>query len=235
MKILFSILIPVLLIAIGFFAFRFVVQSYREKWAPDMIYAIWIENMEVAAKSSNGKKWDDDGSAPDLVASMVWRDNVVLKTAEASNTLLARWERTAVQLSDLLKSNFSPTELENIARVRGEGSEILTIEVRDVDILSTDWVGAISIPCGLLSVGKNRVVVDSPDSGIRSFTLRVTRDDQLQGGKLPEAESVISVGFIVMSKPEDEAPGAVEVREVGKQLESGAKFLKGLFEKEGGE
>jgi hypothetical protein len=229
MKIALSILIPLTLVVGGFIGFRFISENRREVWSQEKVHAVWIEDMEVMPKSSSGKPWDEDGSAPDLVASVAWRDNVVLKTPEASNTLLARWERTAVQISDLLKTNLSPTELENIARVRAGDSELLIIEVRDVDILSTEWVGAVSIPCGLLSVGKNRVVVDNPDSGIRSFTLRVALDDHLQKGRVPDEETVIEQGFLVMAQPVEEVPGAVEVREVGKQLESGAKFLKGLF------
>lgn len=229
MKIALSILIPLTLVVGGFIGFRLVSENRREGWNQEVVYAIWIEDMEVAPKSANGRLWDEDGSAPDLVASLAWRDNVILKTPEASNTLLARWERTAVQISNLLKTNFSPTELENIARVRAGDSEPLIIEARDVDILSTEWVGAVSIPCGLLSVGKNRVVVDHPDSGIRSFTLRVVPDDQFQKGKVPDQETVIDQGFLVMAQLVEEVPGAVEVREVGKQLESGAKFLKGLF------
>ena len=235
MKILLSILIPVALIATGFIGYRLLVINSVEKWDANSTHAVWIEEMEVSAKPLRSGKWDDDGSAPDLVASLAWRDNVVLKTPEASNPLLPHWERTAVQLTDLFKSNFSPTELENIARIRGEGSELLTIEAQDVDILSTEWAGAISIPCSALSVGKNKIVVNSPDSGIRSITLRVATQENLQRGQISDKETTITEGVMIQERPHQDAPGAVEVREVGKQLESGAKFLKSLFDKGDGE
>jgi len=230
MKILLSFLIPLVLAVAGFVAYRVASGLYDPAWDEDKVYAVWIEDMEVAARPSGDGKWDDDGSGPDLVASLEWRDNLVLKTPEASNTLLARWERTAVQLSDLLKSNFSPTELENIARIRANGSEALVIEARDVDLLSTQWIGGISIPCGSLKLGKNRISVGHPDSGIRAVTLRVAAEENLQRGEVPDCEFEVFEGVAVLTKPVEDAPGAVEVREVGKQLESGAKFLKGLFE-----
>jgi hypothetical protein len=37
-----------------------------------------------------------------------------------------------------------------------------------------------------------------------------------------------------MSPPVRETPGAVEVQEVGKQIEKGVNFLKGIFGGEGG-
>jgi len=235
MKILLSILIPIFLIVTGFVTYRLIVGNHIEKWDANSTHAVWIEDMEVSAKPLSAGKWDDDGSAPDLVASLSWRDNVVLKTPEASNTLLPHWERTSIQLSDLLKSNFSPTELENIARIRATSDELLTIEARDVDILSTEWVGAISVPFGALSVGKNKILVNSPDSGIKSITLRIANQENLQRGQIPEKETTIKESVIILAKPVEDKPGAVEVREVGKQLESGAKFLKSLFDKGSGE
>ena len=231
MKIAYSLLIPLILIATGFSAYRLIAGLSSETWQPDKVYAVWIEEAEVAAQSTKGR-WDDDGSAPDLVASLQWRGNTVLKTPEAPNTLLAHWERTALQLANLIKGKFSPTELENIARIRAEQSENLTIEVRDVDILSTEWVGAVSIPCGALKTGKNIILVNSPDCQLRSVVLRVEDAERLKNGCLEDSTNTISEQVAVIDEPVADKPSAVEVHEVGKQLESGAKFLRNLFNSE---
>ena len=228
-----AILIPLILIFVGFAGYKLVSENWNEKWNPEQIYAVWIEDVEVAPKKGDGQ-WDSDGSAPDLVASLSWRGNTVLKTSEAPNTILAKWDRTAIQLSSLLKAKISPNELENVARIRAGKDEAITIEVQDVDVLQTEWIGGVSIACGDLRPGKNLVVVNDAACGVRAFTLRLAKVDDLESGRMPERVYKVTEGFVVMSPPVRETPGAVEVQEVGKQIEKGVNFLKGIFGGEGG-
>ena len=224
-----AILFPLILIALGFLGYQLVAMSWHESWNPEPIYAVWIEDVEVAPQKSNGMQWDEDGSAPDLVASLSWRGNTVLKTTEAPNTLLAKWDRTAIQLANLLKTKISPTELENIARIRAPKDEALTVEVHDVDVLSAEWVGGVSVSCGSLRAGKNLIVVNDPKCGIHSFNLHVEKCESLERGRVSSDLQKITEGIAVMAPPVRQAPGAVEVQEVNKQIEKGVNYLKNIF------
>lgn len=229
MKLFLSIIIPVALAGAGFLIYRIAVSAFPPVWDSEQVYAVWIEEAEVSPSATGDVRWDEDGSGPDLVASIEWLGNIVLKTPEASNTLVAHWERTALNLGDFLKADLSPTELENIARIRGTASDRIIIEIRDVDVLSTDWVAGISVPCGALAPGKNQISLNNSSCSLRSLTLRVVEVDKLTRGSLPERINPVQEGIVVLERPANDVPGAVEVREVGKQLESGAKFIRDLF------
>ena len=232
-RIIAALLIPLILIFMGYAGYKLVLENWNEEWNPEQIYAVWIEDVEVAPKKGEGQ-WDSDGSAPDRVASLNWRGNTVLKTSEAPNTILAKWDRTAIQLSSLLKAKISPNELENIARIRAAKDEALTIEVQDVDVLQTEWIGGVSVACGSLRPGRNLVLVNDPACGLHAFTLRTATSDELERGRVPEGLHKVTEGVVIMAPPVRETPGAVEVQEVGKQIEKGVNFLKGIFGGEGG-
>ena len=87
MKLFLSLLTVAVLLAAGFFGARLIRPVTEKSWDPTEVYAVWISGVEVAPTTPNGQPWNEDGTAPNLVATLSWRDTMLLETPEASHTL----------------------------------------------------------------------------------------------------------------------------------------------------
>ena len=117
MRYLAALLTTLILVMGGFFASHLLREKLTPNWDTNETYAIWIEGAEVSPDNPDGKQWHDDGTAPNLVATLTWRNNMLLETPESSNSLIAKWERTSIKIKDLMKTELAPNALEKVARV----------------------------------------------------------------------------------------------------------------------
>ena len=232
MKLLASILTTIVLIIAGFFASRLLIERLAPKWEPTETYAVWIEGTEVSPTNPEGNQWHDDGTAPNLVATLTWRNNMLLETPEASNALIAKWERTSIKLKDLIKTELAPNALEKVARVHAEPEELLAVEVRDRGMLSSQWIGAVTVPCGKLKPGQNTLFINDPKCGVRSITLQVVPSSILERScPLPQGIHQITEGIVTMSPPPEDAASTFSGSTAGKAIQQGVKAISDFFGK----
>jgi hypothetical protein len=226
MRFFAALLTTVILIAAGLFSSRLLMEKMAPKWEPDETYAIWIEGTEVTPTNPEGNQWHDDGTAPNLVATLTWRNNMLLETPEASNALIAKWDRTSIKLKDLMKTEVAPNALEKVARVHAGPEETLALEVRDRGLLSAKWIGAVTVPCGLLKPGQNTLLINDPKCGVRSITLQVVPSGTLEKSRpLPEAINQITNGMAVMSPPPANDATGFNSSTAGKVIQQGVKAI----------
>ena len=226
MRLLAALLTTLILVAGGFFASRFLSEKMVPKWEPTETYAVWIEGTEVSPTNPEGNQWHDDGTAPNLVATLSWRNNMLLETPEASNSLIAKWERTSIKLKDLMKSEFAPNALEKVARVHASPDEVLALEVRDRGMLSAKWIGAITVPCGKLKPGQNTLLINDPMCSVRSITLQVVPSGILEKSRpLPEGINQITNSIVVMIPPPADDASGFNSSTAGKAIQQGVKAI----------
>lgn len=230
MKTILSILAALALIAVGYFGVRAIKPLTEKKWDSSEVYAIWIKGVEVLPSMPDGHPWNEDGTAPNLVATISWRNTLLLETPEASHTLIARWDRTSVKLKEFLKTELSPNAMENVARIHGEPGEIVTVEVKDRGLIRSRWIGAVAIPCGDLRPGENEISLNDPKCSIRSLTMMVVPSSVLENnGQIPANQNHITQGITVMDPPPPDQAGDFKNSTVGKGLQEGIKALSGFL------
>ena len=232
MKTILSILTGLALIAVGYFGVKALKPLTEKKWEPSEVYALWIKGVEISPSMPDGCPWNDDGTAPNLVATLSWRNTLLLETPEASHTLIARWDRTSLRLKEFLKTQLSPNALENVARIHGESGELVAVEVKDRGLISSRWIGGLAIPCGVLRPGENEIIPNNPGCSIRSLTLMVVPSSVLENnGQVPRDSYHVTEGIAVMDPPPPDQSGDFKNSTVGKGLRAGIKVLSGLLNK----
>jgi hypothetical protein len=175
------------LIGLGYLAANLVATvGGGKRWDPELVYAVWCVSAEVAPHRPDGSLWDEDGSPPDPFAELIWRGNRVLESATSRNTLVASWGRSSLQLGDLLRMEFRPSDLDKVARIKADPSESVSVNVYDRDIFASELIGSVEILLGTLKHGINRVEVNDPRSGLRSVSLQIVPAETLEvGGQVP--------------------------------------------------
>jgi hypothetical protein len=233
MKLFLSLLTVAVLLAAGFFGARLLRPLTEKSWDPTDVYAVWISGIEVSSTMTDGQPWNEDGTAPNLVATLSWRDTMLLETPEASHTLIARWDRTAVKLKEFLKTELSPNAMENVARIHGKPDEIIAVEVKDRGLIGSRWVGAVTIPCGALKPGENELVPEDSKCSITSLTLTVAPSSVLEkNGQIPTDKHRITQGITKMDPPPPDETGDFKNSTVGKGIQEGIKAISGFLKKE---
>ena len=232
MKLLLSLLTVAILIAVGFFGANLLKLITEKPWDPSEVYAVWISGVEVSPTTPDGQSWNEDGTAPNLVATLSWRDTMLVETPEASHTLIARWDRTAVKLKEFLKTELSPNAMENVARIHARPEEIVAVEVKDRGMFSSRWIGALTIPCGALRPGENELVPQDPKCSIVSMTLMVVPSSVLEkNAQIVQQKHRVEQGISVMSPPPPDETGGFKNSTVGKGIQEGIKALSGFLKK----
>lgn len=174
------------LLVVGYLAAWLLSDLGGKGWDPEKVYAVWCVSAEVAPARADGAPWDEDGSPPDLSAEVIWRGNRVLESATSRNTLVASWDRSSLQLVDLLRTEFRPGDLDKIARIKAGSSESITLNVYDRDIFGSELIGTANVTLGILRNGVNRVEMRDLQSGLRSVSLQVVPAEILEaGGQVP--------------------------------------------------
>jgi hypothetical protein len=219
-----------LFLAVGFFAGALRKTDDKQSWNPEEVYALWIEGVEVSSHWPDGRPWNRDRTAPNLFATLSWRDTVILETPEAPKTLIARWDRTAIKVKNLLKTELSPHAMENVARIHAGAEESIVVDVRDRGLLKSRLMGSVHIPCGRLRLGLNIINFEDPELMIRSLLIRVASSAILErNGPIPDVRNLLSSGSVVaVPAPVQEVGASEGIDTITRGLKEGIQ--KGLRE-----
>jgi hypothetical protein len=235
-KFLYVVVTTFLLIASGVGLAVLWERSPRGGWVPDQVYAVWIEGIEVSP-SEKGEVVNGHHAAPRLKATLTWRDTVLLETPEAARGLIARWDRTVVRVTRLLKNELSPNVMENVARIHANPDETISVEVKDLGVVRSRSMGIWKIPCKTLRPGVNLIEPTNNDSAIRSMTLQVVPSQILErNGRLPESRHSVREGVVMIPSPSDGVGGMMDnpkVRRVLDEIKERGKAVSDLLQKRG--
>jgi len=168
-------LIPLGIIFLGYLFMKEPEQGNSTK-TKSSIYTLWIAEAEVAPTKNDASKWDVDGTAPDLSAMIVWKDQVILNTVSSDDSLIGRWDPIAISVGDVMKGEVSTSTVKRIARIRAEKDIKFSIGMFDKDIVSRDYVGGWEIETTQLRPGKCEL---ESEKTLKSLVIYVTQDDDL--------------------------------------------------------
>lgn len=175
------------LLLLGFLTAKVASRKGASCWKDSEVYAVWCVGAEVPPTRADGSPWDEDGSPPDLSAEITWRGNRVLRSATSRNTLVASWVRSSLELTDFLRKEFRPGDLDKVARIKAEPSEVIAVDLFDRDLFGSEFIGKVLVPVGCLREGINRVVAKDPRAGMLSVSLQVVPAGTLErGGQIPD-------------------------------------------------
>lgn len=123
-------------------------------------YYLHVKLIELADHLPGDKQWDRlDSSGPDIRFTLTWRQNVVWKSIEKSNTLIGSWDLLKVDLRQVLTGGQTDLEgLVNAPLVHYGKGETVELKVWDEDIVGSDDAGTISIELDDLHPGENALV-----------------------------------------------------------------------------
>ena len=165
---------PLLLIGAAIPLTTYLMKNTGGKLELGKTYEVWLQEAEVGPVGRNGEKWDFDGSAPDLEGVMSWQDQIVLKTVEASDGLIARWGETAVNASQALKGEADSHSLQRVGRFRMENEGAIEVVILDGDLGATEFAGGFRIPLSSLKLGINRV---NGNGTLKSIAFKVSSSE----------------------------------------------------------
>ena len=168
-------LIPLGIIFLGYLFMKEPEQGNSTK-TKNSIYTLWIAEAEVAPTKNDASKWDVDGTAPDLSAMIVWKDQVILNTVSSDDSLIGRWDPIAISVGDVIKGEVSTSTVKRIARIRAEKDIKFSIGMFDKDIVSRDYIGGWEIETTKLRPGKCEL---ESDKTLKRLVIYVTQDDDL--------------------------------------------------------
>ena len=133
-------------------------------------YSFAIAVVELTARKPSGKRWDPDGSGPDIAYRVLWQGNLVHESTTKDDTLLARWSNTSLTLSDLLDAVSIDSSLKG-ARITARAADRLEVRIRDSDLIDDDELDPWSVPVADLRVGDQHW--DHPVPGVVAVITRV--------------------------------------------------------------
>jgi hypothetical protein len=149
-------------------------------------YRVLVAVVRVRPERSNGSKWDSgsaETAAPDPFYEIWWRENLVYKSEEVENVLVASWSNLA--LPDLLQlltgKKLSLETMKEGALITAHASDGIRIRIWDDDPFEDDLLEEFTIPVGELRVGDQ---VREGKAGLESMTLRVVPRDAQQLSQL---------------------------------------------------
>ncbi len=142
-------------------------------------YRVLIAVARVAPRNSEGEDWDSGAektAAPDPFYEIRWRDNLVYKSEEVENVLVASWSNVALpKLYELLTDEVLSLEtIKEGALITAHPGETLQIRVIDEDPLNNDLIEEFEVSIDELTVGDQ---VREGTQGLESLTLRVIPRD----------------------------------------------------------
>lgn len=148
-------LIPLALIVTAAVIMGLTNQKPGNKLEDGQVYEIWIQQAEVSPMNHEGKPWDIDGNAPDLMAMMSWQDQIVLTTVVSNDSLIAQWDQTAVEVSQMIQGGLDSKSLQKVGRFRMDREQFIEIGIFEDDLLTREFVKGLRIPMTSLGLGKN--------------------------------------------------------------------------------
>ena len=191
------VLIPIAIIFLGYLFSNDPGQSQgKSQKKASSIYSIWLTEAEVAPTKKDQSQWDVDGTAPDLSAMVVWKDQIILNTVTSNDSLIARWDPIAISVGDVFQGEVSTSTVKRIARIRAEKGEKFSIGLFDEDIVSRDYVGGWEIDTSELRTGTCEL---TSKGTLNRLIISVTQDDNLT---VPDRESKLK-GATYLEEPTD--------------------------------
>ena len=173
----FMILIPLAIIFLGYLFSKDPKQDQGPSQnKASAIYSIWLSEAEVAKNKKDQSQWDVDGTAPDLSAMVVWKDQIILNTVTSNDSLIARWDPIAISVGDVFQGEVSTSTVKRIARIRAQKGEKFSIGIFDEDIVSRDYVGGWEIDTSELRPGTCEL---TSKGTLNRLIISVTQDDNL--------------------------------------------------------
>jgi len=133
-------------------------------------YSFALAVVELTARKPSGKRWDPDGSGPDVAYRVYWQGNLVYESSTKDDTLLARWSNTSLTLGDLLDSVSIDSSLKG-ARITARAADRLEVRIRDSDLIDDDDLDPWILPVADLRVGDQHW--DHPVPGVVAAITRV--------------------------------------------------------------
>jgi len=121
-------------------------------------YYLWVRLIEVESTRPDGKKWDTDGSAPDLSFDLFWKSNKLMASPKRSDTLIGKWDIIAADVLEMVRSH--KIEIESAIQmpiVHIEPGSTAKIEVFDLDPMYSDSAGTLEVHLDTLMPGVNTV------------------------------------------------------------------------------
>ena len=134
-------------------------------------YSVWLHEIEAEPRRADGSAWDDDGSAPDLSASLYWQEVRLLESGVAEDSLIARWSPKQLKVGQLLDGSLNENDFESVAMVRSLPNAFLGLAIYEHDPLQRDFVGLVRLPAAALKPGIVKVPINQ--DGIVTLKLGV--------------------------------------------------------------
>ena len=134
-------------------------------------YRVWLHEIEAQPRRVDGSAWDDDGSAPDLSASLYWQEVRLLESGVAEDSLIARWSPKQLKVGQLLDGSLNENDFESVAMVRSLPDAFLELAIYEHDPLQRDFVGLVRLPAAVLKAGIIKVPINQ--DGIVTLKLGV--------------------------------------------------------------
>jgi hypothetical protein len=241
MKKAFLLVLPLLLIGAAIPVASHFMTGTGRKLELGKTYEVWLQEAEVSPIDRNGEQWDADGSAPDLRGMMSWQNQVVLKTVEASDGLIARWGETAVNASQALKGEADSHSLQRVGRFRMDSEGLIELAIFDGDVGLAEFAGGFRIPLSSLRLGNNRV---HGIGALKAIAFRVLESDPAGKGEESGEEWKLTEGVQELNelplsmKSASEGPlGAARkvlnqfTEEMSNELKTQGEVLSGEIEK----
>lgn len=202
LRLMLGVALPLALVGLGFY---FAPRSGFGKGAvaqdhliPGQTYALWISEAYLADKHSDGRSWDMDGSGPDIRGDIYWRDLKVLSTDVSRDNIVARWEAVSVDLRTVfLGGKVGSSQIHNVAMIKPEQNDFLTVRFYDEDPLDEEFAGGITISATGLVAGLNRISFTNGTGEIRSIQLASILARPDKGVALEENTLVVDYGYPV--------------------------------------
>jgi hypothetical protein len=176
LKVMWLALAPLVLVGLlswGFVSFR---QDNSALLKEGETYAVWVKELEIDPKRLDGRSWDFDGSAPDLVVAIGWEGHELLRTTVADNSVLATWDPVALKISTLLKGEISRGEAQRLAKFRMHKGMEMVLGVYDQDFVDAEPIASTRLKADQLVFGLNQL---ASGTGVRRLILAVEEVDQV--------------------------------------------------------
>lgn len=124
-------------------------------------YYVHVKLIELADHLPAGKQWDRmDDSGPDIRFTLTWRQNVIWKSIEKSNTLIGSWDFLKVDLRQVITGGQTDLEgMVNAPLVHHAGGESVELKVWDEDPVGSDDAGTVVIKLDDLGPGENTIAL----------------------------------------------------------------------------
>jgi len=176
LKVLWLALAPLVLVGLLSWGFVSFGQGNSALLTEGKTYAVWVKELEVDPKRSDGRPWDFDGSAPDLAVAIGWEGHELLRTTVADNSVLATWDPVALKVSTLLKGEISRGEAQRLAKFRMHKGMEIVLGVYDHDLVDAESIASTRLKVDQLVFGLNQL---ASGKGVRRLILAVEEVDQV--------------------------------------------------------